>query len=135
MPTPPQKGERKSEYVARCVKYLIENENLKPNQASAICYSNWENRKNKGDDNMSDDFETTGRAGHDSLVAGFYNELDPAELPQELRAERNQTTTEAERNFPTEDAPTVPEWDLPDDVRTAPHMKPAEGIDDLFPVD
>lgn len=39
MPEPPRKNESKKSYIARCVKYLIENEKKKPDQARAICES------------------------------------------------------------------------------------------------
>lgn len=43
----PRKGETKSDYISRCTKQLIEKEDRKPDQARAICESNWKNKDKK----------------------------------------------------------------------------------------
>lgn len=44
----PAKGEKKQDYINRCVKYLIEKENKKPDQARAQCEGMWnQHQKNK----------------------------------------------------------------------------------------
>ena len=44
MPTP-KKDEKKQDFINRCIPYIIENEDKKPDQASAMCYSIWEESK------------------------------------------------------------------------------------------
>lgn len=45
MPTP-NKGESQSEYIPRCVAYVMKNGEAKDNkQAAAICYSKWKSSK------------------------------------------------------------------------------------------
>ena len=41
----PKKGEKKDEYISRCIEYQI-NEGKESEQAAAICYSTWENKFN-----------------------------------------------------------------------------------------
>ena len=43
MPVPNQ-GERKEDFLKRCVQQLISQEGRKPEQAYAICNSLWENK-------------------------------------------------------------------------------------------
>lgn len=44
MPTPPQKGETKKEFIARCIEQYIE-EDYDQKQAAAICYDTWRKAK------------------------------------------------------------------------------------------
>lgn len=44
MPRPPKKDEKKVDYLAYCIPWLIKNEGLSQEQASGYCYSMW----NKG---------------------------------------------------------------------------------------
>jgi hypothetical protein len=45
MPTP-NKGEKQSEYVSRCVEFVMKNGEATDNkQAAAICYSKWQKSK------------------------------------------------------------------------------------------
>ena len=47
MPEPPRKGEKKQPFINRCVKYLIEKEDKKPDQARAQCESLWNQHQKK----------------------------------------------------------------------------------------
>lgn len=47
MPVPPKKNEKKQDYINRCVKFLIEKENKKPDQARAQCENMWNEDKKK----------------------------------------------------------------------------------------
>lgn len=38
----PEAGEDKSEFISRCIAYLVKNENKEQDQAAAMCYSMWE---------------------------------------------------------------------------------------------
>lgn len=41
----PQKGEKQSDYIGRCVGELVNSEGYKADQAAAICHSKWEKAK------------------------------------------------------------------------------------------
>jgi phosphoribosyl 1,2-cyclic phosphodiesterase len=43
----PRRNESKQDFINRCVEYIVENENRKPEQATAMCYSIWEESKKK----------------------------------------------------------------------------------------
>ena len=43
-----KKGEKKSDFIKRCIPIVLNEGNTKDtSQASAICYSKWEEHKNK----------------------------------------------------------------------------------------
>lgn len=44
-PVGPQKSESKKKFLKRCISYLIRIEDKDKKQASAICYSMWDNKK------------------------------------------------------------------------------------------
>jgi len=44
MPTP-RKNETKEDFINRCIPYIVENEGREPEQATAMCYSIWEESK------------------------------------------------------------------------------------------
>lgn len=46
MPTP-RKGEKQSNFISRCIKYVVDKEGKNQEQAAAICYSIWKNKKRK----------------------------------------------------------------------------------------
>jgi capsid assembly protease len=48
----PQKGEKKGEYLSRCIRDLVGKEGYKQDQASAICYSYWRKSKRKGGESL-----------------------------------------------------------------------------------
>lgn len=50
MPTP-RKDEKKSEFISRCIEYVVEKEGKKQEQAVAICHSIWKNKKEKKNEN------------------------------------------------------------------------------------
>jgi len=41
MPSPPSEGEKESEFISRCVSYLVKKEGKPKEQAVAQCYSMW----------------------------------------------------------------------------------------------
>lgn len=46
MPSPPKKGEKKSDYISRAISAYI-REGYDQDQAAAIAYDKWRNRKKK----------------------------------------------------------------------------------------
>ena len=44
----PRKGEKKQDYISRCISYMISKEGRKKGQAAAICYSMWREHEKKG---------------------------------------------------------------------------------------
>jgi len=54
----PHKGEHQDEFIPRCIAYHVDKENMDPDQASAICYSKWEQKLRAGD-RVSFDFDGT----------------------------------------------------------------------------
>lgn len=58
MPTP-NKGEKESEFIPRCISILI-NEGTDQEQAAAICYSKWNDKESFADENkVSFDYDDT----------------------------------------------------------------------------
>lgn len=58
MPTP-NKGEKESEFIHRCISILI-NEGTDQEQAAAICYSKWNDKESFADENkISFDYDDT----------------------------------------------------------------------------
>lgn len=48
MPYPKKKNETKSEYISRCIPYVVKEGTAKDEkQAAAICYSMWDKKKNE----------------------------------------------------------------------------------------
>ena len=47
MPRKPVKGEKKTKFISRCIRYLMKKEGKDHSQAAAICYSMWEERNKK----------------------------------------------------------------------------------------
>jgi len=45
VPASPGKNESKKKFLKRCIPYLIRIEDKDKKQASAICYSMWDNKK------------------------------------------------------------------------------------------
>ena len=78
MPIPnPQKNEKKSEFVSRCVSELSDKNEFKdPNQRAAVCYSQWEEASKKA--NGSIEFS------NDEILISYHSEDDLDEDPQEL---------------------------------------------------
>lgn len=53
----PKEGESKSDYISRCIPYVMKEGTAKDNkQAAAICYSMWEKNKNESITNKIDTF-------------------------------------------------------------------------------
>jgi len=131
----PLPNERKGDYISRCSKYLMENENLNNNQAVAMCYSYWEKRKNKEEGKM-DDFSVKTRSGNSAMVAGQYEvfdaELDPSSLPDNLRARDNRKTPEFESEAYDAKPPETNPESLPDHLRARDNRQ-ANEFDTMFP--
>jgi hypothetical protein len=132
----PLPNERKGDYIKRCVKYLMENEGLKNNQAVAMCYSYWENRKNKQEVSKMDDFSVKTRSGNSAMVAGQYDvfdaELDPTTLPDHLRARDNRVNPEFEAGEWDKVNPEINPESLPDHLRARDNRQ-ANEFDTMFP--
>lgn len=47
MPEPPRKGESQKDFIARCMKHLVENENKTGKPAAGQCYEMWRNRRHR----------------------------------------------------------------------------------------
>ena len=54
----PHKGEHQDEFINRCVAYHIDKENMNPEQATAICYTKWDEKLRAGE-RVSFDFDGT----------------------------------------------------------------------------
>lgn len=44
MPSPPTAGESQSDFVGRCIPYMIREHKKEQKQAVAMCYSMWRSR-------------------------------------------------------------------------------------------
>jgi hypothetical protein len=51
----PLKGETKEKYIPRCISYLVKEEGKPQKQAIAICYSMWENKDKKKNEELIED--------------------------------------------------------------------------------
>lgn len=47
MPSPPRKNESKSEFIGRCVKYIMNREGKTQEQALGMCYSLYNQARKK----------------------------------------------------------------------------------------
>jgi hypothetical protein len=113
----------------------MENENLNNNQAVAMCYSYWENRKNKQEESKMDDFSVKARSGNSAMVAQydvFDAELDPTTLPDHLRARDNRKTPEFESEAYDAKPPETNPESLPDHLRARDNRQ-ANEFDIMFP--
>jgi hypothetical protein len=72
----PRDGENEEEFIARCIPIVLEEGTAETQeQAAAICYSYWEERKNKlGDSSKDNEDEDEGEAGN-SKPSGFTPEV------------------------------------------------------------
>lgn len=78
MPTP-RKGEEKTEYISRCIKYVMDNEDAEQKQAIGKCYGMWNYYQKKGItesniiekiDNIIDEEGTTVKDVDNTITAG-----------------------------------------------------------------
>lgn len=98
MPLPkPLPNEKKEDFIGRCIPAVSNLGEYSQEQTVAICYSQWNNRKKKGDSDMGKFNPDTNTL---AKVEPKWGEVDKTKLPREAFADQGETDKKSTWRYP-----------------------------------